>query len=400
MRILFVQKMAGIAGSENYYLKLLPVLHQFGVDPAFLVIEAGADQRLNDPFVDELEAAGVSVSRLCGPTLTGLGLVREIAGIVQRGSFDLVQSNLLHADVWLAATKRLFLQRMKLVSTKHGFSDSYQSLHGFDPAHLRPGPRTILTRLAAAQADRIVAISNGLAKLFTDGGLIAPDKVSVVPYGFSFADAISEVPSGGVRSGDPQIITVGRLVSVKQHDLLIRAFPTVVKRFPNAKLVIIGGGPEETRLKALAQELGLSSHIVWTGFVRNVHDYLRDSDLFVFPSRAEGFGAVTLEAWFNGLPVIAFDVPAQNEIITHGVDGLLVEPFETNEIAASMIRLIENPLLRRQLGMAGRATYEARYTLEDMVMSTIGIYRSVVGQPAEAEPHIGGGRAISASADG
>lgn len=385
MKVLFVQKMAGIAGAETYYLKLLPALKQFGVDPTFLVIEADAVRERNNLFVDDLAAFGVPVERLRMRRPLSWTLLRQIARIVEHGSFNIVQSNLIHADVWLAAVKRLLLPKMKLVSTKHGYSDSYQSRHGLDASHIGFGPMAALTRLAATQADRVVAISNGLATLFRDGRLIPPRKLTVIRYGFSF-DAVIESCPRTARKGDPQLITVGRLVPVKQHDLMIRALPELASRFPNLRLVIIGSGPEEARLKALAQELGVGQHIVWTGFVRNVHDHLRDSDVFVFTSKAEGFGAVALEAWYNRLPIVAFDVPAQNEIITPGHDGFLIRPFDMNRLLECIFALLEDPELRRSIGSNGRATYEARYTVEVMVRNTLDLYRSVLnGGAAEQE---------------
>lgn len=399
IRVLFAQKMAGIAGAETYYLKLLPVLRQSGVEPTFLVVEARADSRRNDRFVQELQSAGVRIERLRTRGPIGWTLLRRIARTVERGRFDLVHSNLIHADVWFAAVKRLFLPRMKLVSMKHGYSDSYQSRHGFDASRIGFGPMAVLTRLAATQADRVVAISSGLARLFRDGRLVPPEKLTVIRYGFSFADAISELPSGAARKGDPQLVTVGRLVAVKQHDLLIRMLPQLASRFPGIRLVIVGSGPEEGRLKALAEELGVAGHIVWTGFVRNIHDYLRDSDIFLFPSKAEGFGAVTLEAWYNGLPVVAFDVPAQNEIITHGFDGFLIDPFDVQSLRDCVVGLLDDPGLGRTIGRNGRATYEAGYTVEVMVRNTLDLYRSVLdGHVAEEKPS-GAREAASARAD-
>lgn len=381
MRVLFVQKMAGIGGSETYYLKLLPHLRKYGVEATFLVVEA--DPTPNETFVEELRAIGINVERLRVRTAISWKLLRQIALIVEKGRFDVVQSNLIHADVWLAAIKKLFLPRLKVISTKHGYSEQYQVRHGLDPRHLRWDRFSLLTFLAAKEADRIVTISDGLATLLSDGGLAPARKISVIPYGFSFQDAISQAPPGGLRSGNPQIITVGRLVPVKQHGLLIQSMPAIAARFPGMKLVIVGSGPEERKLRALADELGVARNIIWTGFVRNIHDYLRDSDLFVFPSRGEGFGAVTLEAWYNELPVIAFDVPAQNEIITNAIDGFLVKPFAIAQLVESIEQLLEDPELARRMGRSGRATYEARYTLDVMVRNTVDLFRSVAEASVE-----------------
>ena len=78
----------------------------------------------------------------------------------------------------------------------------------------------------------------------------------------------------------------------------------------------------------MAQNLNITSHIRWEGFKSNIHDYIRDSDLMVLPSSAEGFGLVILEAWQHLKPVIAFDVPAPNEIISDKVNGRLVTAFD------------------------------------------------------------------------
>jgi glycosyltransferase involved in cell wall biosynthesis len=234
--------------------------------------------------------------------------------------------------------------------------------------------------LAAKQADRVVAISAGLANLFGASGMVDPRKLVVIPYGFTFLGVKSLLSAGQARFGTPQLVTVGRLVVVKQHDLLLRAFAALLPVHPTAKLVIVGGGPEDARLKALAKSLGLEASLVWTGYVTNPHDYLWDSDLFVLASAAEGFGAVVLEAWHNGLPVVTFDVPALNEIISDGVDGFLVPPFDEEVLKARMSKLLSDPALANQIGERGRETYRNRFTIDAMTSATLNLYREVVAE--------------------
>lgn len=382
MRVLFVQKMAGIAGSETYYLQLLPVLRQHGVEPTFLVVEEPASAARNDVFERELEKAGVTVARMPTGKWGSPALLWRIHRFIASGRFDLVQSNLLHADLWLALVKKLFTPRLKLILLRHGYSDSYQARYGFDPGHVGLDRFALVTRFAAAEADSVVAISNGLGALLTESGLVPRDKLRVIPYGFRFDQAVSELPPGGARHGSPQLVMVGRLVAVKQHALVLRTLPALAERFPGLKLVIVGSGPEEAALRRLAEELGVAERIVWTGFVRNIHDYLRDSDVMVFASRAEGFGAVTLEAWFNRIPVVAFDVAAQNEIITHRRNGLLVPPFDVTALGEALGELLGDEALRRRLGEDGRATFDSDYTLDVMARRTVALYREVAGAGA------------------
>ena len=378
MRLLLTQKMAGVAGAETYYLNLLPALVERGIEASFLIIEKAADRHLNDGFAKQLETAGVPVIRLEFRRSLSWRLIKDIAAIVRAGGYDVVQSNLIHADLWLAATKRLFLPKMTLVSTKHSYAPDYQLQHGLDPKFVGTDKFSIATRLAATQADRLVAISHGLGAFLGSSRLVDPAKIRVIPYGFSFDKVERRLPPGEARFGPLQIISVARLVPVKQHDLLLRAFSAVLPSYPGLKLVLAGGGPEEAKLKGLAQALGVAEAIVWTGFVDNPHDYIRDSDLFVLTSAAEGFGAVILEAWYNGLPVICFDVPAPNEIVTHGSDGFLVEPSDHAQLAKRIDELLGNPELRQKMGQCGRASWEAGYTLDGMVSKTIANYESAI----------------------
>ncbi|HUP87708.1 MAG TPA: glycosyltransferase, partial [Longimicrobiales bacterium] len=149
MRVLLVQKMAGVAGSETYYLNLLPALVDNGVEASFLILESPAHAHLNNVFADRLDRAGVTIVRRSTGTGTSLRLLRSIASILREGRYDLVQSNLIHADVWLALVKRLLVPRMKLLSAKHGYAEAYQLKHGFDPRFVPLDRFSVATRFAA-----------------------------------------------------------------------------------------------------------------------------------------------------------------------------------------------------------------------------------------------------------
>jgi glycosyltransferase involved in cell wall biosynthesis len=307
-----------------------------------------------------------------------LPLLRAIRDHVKRGAYDLVQSNLIHADLWLALVKKIWLRKMLLVSMKHGYDEKFQTTHGFDPAKLRMDLFAILTRFSATQANRVVSISHGLRRLLVEGKLVPAKKTSVIPYGFDFGAAPTELEPGAARFGNPQLVIVGRLVPVKQHRLILEALPDLLVAYPKLSLVIVGHGPLEDELKGLAEELGVANHVVFTGFRRNVHDYIRDSDLFVMSSSSEGFGAVILEAWYNAKPVLAFDVPAPNEIITHGRDGILVDPSRPEDLVTQLVTALRDPARLSAMGMAGKETYRTQYTLEKMVDATTTLYGTLL----------------------
>lgn len=382
MRVLLTQKMAGVAGSERYYLNLLPALRARGVDASFLLLERAVEAGLNDGFAATLGMGGVPVLRRQYRTALSRSTVFHIVHAVRQGAIDILQSNLIHADMWAAAAKKWALPGLPLVSAKHGYHEGFHRKHGLDPNRVGHEAYATATRIAATQADRVIAISRALANFHARARLIARDKIEVIPYGFSFDDAVSRLPPGGARFAPVQIVSVARLVPYKQHPVLLQAFAQLLLRHPALKLVVVGGGPESEQLKQLAQGLGIAAAVEWTGYVDNPHDYLRDSDLFVLPSAAEGFGAVILEAWHHALPVVAFDVPAPNEIVTDGMDGLLAEPYRVEALAAHIDALIADPGRRREMGRRGRETLARRFTIEAMTDRTIALYEEVLAAAA------------------
>jgi glycosyltransferase involved in cell wall biosynthesis len=118
--------------------------------------------------------------------------------------------------------------------------------------------------------------------------------------------------------------------------------------------------------------------VVFTGFSTNIHNYLKCSDLEILPSSAEGFGIVILEAWHSEIPVIAFDVPAPNEIITDGEDGYLIPPFDKEILKEKIIYLLKNKDIAKNMGKAGKKKLETQYTMEIMLSKTIAMYKRVL----------------------
>jgi len=109
-----------------------------------------------------------------------------------------------------------------------------------------------------------------------------------------------------------------------------------------------------------------------------MHDYIRDSDLMVIPSSAEGFGLVALEAWHHEKPIVAFDVPALNKIMESGVDGELVAPFDVDQLRAKIGSLLADPARMQAMGRAGKRKQTRIYGLDAMCERTIEVYRRLV----------------------
>jgi glycosyltransferase involved in cell wall biosynthesis len=135
----------------------------------------------------------------------------------------------------------------------------------------------------------------------------------------------------------PNLVVVSRFVPVKGVDLLIRAMPAVLSAHPNAMLTLVGGGPQESGLRSLAQTIGVAQAIRFVGFQANPHTYIYNADLLVIPSRSEALSNVALEALALGTPVVATDCPGgMREIARHANHFILTAEIDPTSLATSI----------------------------------------------------------------
>jgi len=184
--------------------------------------------------------------------------------------------------------------------------------------------------------DGIIAVSE-----YTKNKLIArrmnPQKIIVIPNGVD----IKEYESVQVKKFEhPTVAYVGRLVEYKRVEDLLHAIKIVKKQIPEVQCKIIGSGPRENKLKALARELGIDRRVEFLGFVperKDVIALVKRSHVFCLPSLVEGFGMVTIEAMAAGLPFVNSDIPATREITGGGIGGLLFEPKNIEDLAEKIV---------------------------------------------------------------
>jgi glycosyltransferase involved in cell wall biosynthesis len=127
-----------------------------------------------------------------------------------------------------------------------------------------------------------------------------------------------------------------------------------------------------------ANSVGLKDIIIFTGFRENIPEMLSSFDIFVLPSRSEGFGRVNLEAMAMGKPVVSTNVGGIPEVVSNGVTGILVEPGNSKALSHAIMRLLNDPPLRESMGREGRKRVEQYFTLHAHVQRVQEIYREVL----------------------
>jgi len=230
-------------------------------------------------------------------------------------------------------------------------------------------PLPILRRLGLQHARKVMAVSAYTAGKIVKAQKLDPQRIFVLypslDPGFTqgpFDEVSLPFPPGG-----RMLLTVGRLISSepgKGVDSVIKVLPKVIEAVPDLFYVIIGGGDLQSRLEEMARESSVRDRILFIGKVQleQLNGYYSRADVFVMPSRQEGFGIVFLEAMAFGKPVIAGDYGGAPEIVQDGVTGFLVNPDDLEGLACRLIQLLQDEALRKKMGEAGRQRIEENFT--------------------------------------
>ena len=178
----------------------------------------------------------------------------------------------------------------------------------------------------------------------------------------------------------PLVGTIGRLEPQKGVDVLIRALAEV----EDANLLVVGDGSERGELEELARDVGVSDRVEWKGWSDEPRNYLPSLDVFVLPSRNEGFPLAVLEALLAEIAVIASDVGSVAEAIRDGETGLLVPPEDHGALAAALRRILADEALGRGLGENGRRLVLDHFTADHMARAFESLYDELTAEEPAA----------------
>jgi glycosyltransferase involved in cell wall biosynthesis len=184
----------------------------------------------------------------------------------------------------------------------------------------------------------------------------------------------------GIPSKHRIVIFTGRLVSYKGLPLLVRVWKEIQRKHSSAMLLLVGSGGLdihtcEAELKVYVSEQGLQERVHFTGNVRNVHEYLQASDIFVFPTESEAFGIALIEAMSCAIPVISTCAGGVKDIVQHKQNGLVVKPGDFRQLYEALDTLITGHSLSASLGTAARQTVLDRFSADTVTQQYVRLFR-------------------------
>ena len=372
MKVLHIQKVAGIGGSEGHLLSLLPALAGAGLDVRMLI--AATDEAYR--FSDALQARDIPLRMVpAGPHLNP-ALATALAREIRSFRPDIVHTHLVHADIH------------GQLAMAAGRAVRVSSVHSTDAFYRRQPFRTG-ARLAGHRAGAVIAISDHVRAFLEDLRLVPADRVRVVHYGIDVSGwRLDESERRrareqlGLRSAEVAVGMAARLIPGKGHSLLLEAVAEARRAHPQLRLLVAGRGPLRVELEREAERIAPGA-VAFFGFVEDVKAFINACDVLAFPTQpalGEGFGLAALEAMASGRPVVATDVASLPELVSDGETGFLVAPRSVEALAAALASLASDGDLRERLGARGQERARTTFSLERMVERTLAVYQEALGR--------------------
>jgi len=285
------------------------------------------------PTQHDLEGAGVSVRVVAQ---RGLGRARRLAQLLQADGVDVVHAWLFIANSY-ALGARVYGARQPLITSARNCKVQ--------------GRLSQLMNIAAFRASRAIVVnSHDVATYIGRQYWAPPARIHVIHNG---VDTERFHPAVALPA-DATIVTVGRMVRQKNHEMFLRAAAALGRELPQVRFVIVGDGPLRGSLETLARQLGLFERVRFVGERRDVETILRGATLFWLTSHWEGMPNVVLEAMASGLPVIATDVGGTRELIRSGIEGFIVSDGDAEAFVKHSRALLTDDGQRARCSTAAR----------------------------------------------
>lgn len=338
------------------------------------------------PLQKKLVSAGLKTLWFRRRAGIDLSLALKVAQLVRSEKCELIHAH-QYSPFAYALLARMYGRKVPILFSEHGrFANDCRRMR-----------RIAANRWLLSAQDRVTAVSEGVREALIRCEGIARHRITVISNGVnvSYFSPPSQAEKEairfklGIRPEWFVIVMVARLDPVKDHATAVRAFERTYKQFPNARLLIVGDGPEYSRIKRWSEERGLSSVILLCGEQPETLDYYRAADCFLLTSISEGMPLSVLEAMSCSLPVVATRCGAVAEMVQDGVTGFTAATGDDMMLAKHLINLARELELRGKLGTAGRRKCIELYDWCQTTERYARLYEEMLGIEGASSSHGG-----------
>jgi len=371
MKLLYLNSLPNYGGGEKHTWLLMRGLRERGWR-VHLATPPGS------PLGEQARSDGFNVHSIAFRSKWDVGSMTAVYRLVRRERFDVVHAQ-DHRSYLLGLLAACLAGVPVRIATVHMLNTDLSYPPVTAPKRLL---YSAIDRWLAHAATGIITVSDWNRNALQRRGIPASKLRTIYP-GIDLQEFAEPGPPrepnplAALPEGAPVVGAVGRLERQKGLDILLRAFPTLLERHPEAWLVIVGDGPERQDLEALAAKLHLREQTIFTGFRRDVPALLQRFTVMAMPSHFEGLPVAPMEAYMAGVPVVATSVYGTPEVVLDGVTGLLVPPGEPGRLAAALADLLRDIPRQRAMAEAGRRLVHERFSLDTMLEATESCYREL-----------------------
>ena len=376
LTVAYILTPISFGGSEKVSLNFLRTVDRsrFDIRPVLLIrpweTEPYFEQEINT-LGYTCEKVPVALDPSGGP-LRVPRVVWRLLSILKGTPFDLVHTHGYFADIcgFLPA----YFLKIKHVSTCHGFIETDKKLRTYN----------YLDKIILRSCRKVIAVSGEIRTELINSG-ISSTRIQVIPNAVKSSYDENELSVRrnekremlGVAPGMHVVGYLGRLSEEKGLAFLVQAIARLYVASIPVKLLIVGDGPQRASLEKLVKEKGIENEVIFTGFQTDIENWIFTFDIFALPSLTEGTPMALLEAMALGIPVVASAVGGVPKIINNLINGLLIEPEDSDSMEKAIKLLVENIELKIKIAAAGKFTVKNNYDINNWCQNIESFYDSL-----------------------
>lgn len=377
IKVLHIIKTLSLGGAETNLLNLASAF------------DAGkVETHVAYSFGGEIEArfraAGVRLFKYANQSyrvksLHTLPIILRLAGYIRKHKVDIVQTHNFNGHIWGLIAAKLAGAKViehvhdhrytppKELARRHGLLDQYRFIKYF-----------------RKQSDRVIVLTREHFDYVVKQGFSAADRVLELQNGIPLDEETASLPLNvrqqfGIPPDSIVILSSARMEPAKNIDLILRVAEHVVKKAPQAVFLVAGNGTHLEEYKDRCRASNLQRDVRFIGFLQNMYDLLAVSDIFLLPSFLELHSIAILEALKMKLPVVVSEaVGCNDEFIESGKNGFLCDPFKDDPWIEALVQLLNNPDLRKTVGLKGYETCRRLFNIQDTAARFEKVYAGLI----------------------